>query len=396
MTTLPVGIRREAGRPAYVVEIRVRPFPKRRERFPLETPLEVMVAWRDVQLADLTAAKQALKRTQLDERTTTILATKARSLMGGTLRADVETYLTEKLRPTMDPHNKLQARRYLRTAAAGDLGRYPRQAITGAQWETLLAKWERTGIPASVEPEGRTRIVPPGPLAPDTANKIRGYWIGFYKAMNAGMNLPNPARDVPRRKPADVQSRSIPFDLAVKITDHIGRSGKPTRTAARLTLMCVLGLRPCEIKLIKPAKDWNKAEGTLYVRTGKGGKPRTLPLSDRAAGALEQLELLKGWGNFSAAPAARMFHDAVAAAGLSHLEPMVPYDLRHCFGTETYRKTGDLKAVAEAMGHRNLKMTERYVEGAVSEKVAQAFDALNKSMPKFVKAKRSRGKLRAV
>lgn len=396
MTTLPVGIRRESGRPSYVVEVRVRPFPKRRERFPLETPVEVMVAWREAQLAELTAAKQALKRTQVDARTTTILGTKVRGAMAGTLRADVETYLTDKLRPTMDPHNKLQARRYLRTAAAGELGRYPRQAITGAQWETLLAKWERTGIPASEEPGGRKRIVPPGPLAPDTANKIRGYWIGFYKAMNAGLNLPNPARDVPRRKPADVVSRSIPFDLAVKITDHIGRSGKPTRTAARLTLMCVLGLRPCEIKRINPAKDWNKAAGTLYVRTGKGGKPRTLPLNDHAVGALEVLELLKGWGNFTAAPAARMFHDAVAAAKLSHLEPLVPYDLRHCFGTEAYRKTGDLKAVAEAMGHRNLKMTERYVEGAVSEKVAQAFDALNKSMPKFVKPKRARGKLRAV
>ena len=50
----------------------------------------------------------------------------------------------------------------------------------------------------------------------------------------------------------------IPFALAVKITDHIGKSGKPTKTAARLTLMCVLGVRPCEIKKIKPAKHWNQ------------------------------------------------------------------------------------------------------------------------------------------
>src|SRR4029453_5714234 len=121
MTMFPVGIRRETGRPCYLVEVRVRPFPKRRERFPLENPIGGVVAWREKQLADLTAAKHALKQTQLDARTTTILATKVRGVMAGTLRADVETYLTEKLRPTMDPHNKLQARRYLRTLAATDL-----------------------------------------------------------------------------------------------------------------------------------------------------------------------------------------------------------------------------------------------------------------------------------
>src|SRR4030095_6072518 len=271
---------RETGR-AFLVEVRLRPFPKRRERFPLETPVEVMVAWRDAQLAALTAAKQALKQHQQDERTTTILSTKVRGVMAGTLRADVETYLSEKLRPTMDPHNKLQARRYLRTLAATDLGRYPRQAITGAHLEAVLAKWERFGAPPSPNAEGRRRIVPPGALAPDTVNKIRGYWIWFYKAMNGGLNLPHPARAVPRRKPGAIENRSIEFALAVKILDHVGKSGgdarhprKPTRTQARLTLMCVLGLRPCEIMRLKPAKHWNPTAGTLFVPTGKGGEER--------------------------------------------------------------------------------------------------------------------------
>src|SRR4029453_12886168 len=302
VTQLPPGIHREKER-AFLVEVRVRPFPKRRERFPLETPLEVMVAWRDTQLADLTAAKQALKQTQLDARTTTILATKVRGVMAGTLRADVETYLTEKLRPTMDPHNKLQARRYLRTLAATDLGRYPRQAITGAQLEAVLAKWERFGAPPSPESEGPQRIVPPGALAPDTVNKIRHYWIGFYKAMNLGTTLLNPARAVPRRKPGPIQNRSVEFALAVKILDYVGKSRKPTRTQARLTLMCVLGLRPCEIMRIKPARHWNPRAGTLFVQTAKGGKPRTLDLkpNPRATAALEMLEQLKGWGTFTSA-----------------------------------------------------------------------------------------------
>jgi len=394
--TLPPGISEEPGR-GFVVEVRVRPLPKRRKRFPRDTPLAVMEAWREDQLAELAVERKAVPTAPV----VAPVVGPQRRVVGrfvGTLRGDVETYLTDKLRPSMDPHNKLQARRYLRTLARTDLGRYPRQAITATQLETVLAQWERTGVPASVEPEGRKRIVPPGPLAPDTVNKIRGYWIGFYKAMNLGLGLPNPARDVPRRTPGAIQSRSIPFALAVKITDHIGKSGKPTKTAARLTLMCVLGVRPCEIKKIKPAKHWNQQERTLFVQTGKGGKPRTLPLDDRATEALDTLDRLKGWGDFSAAPAARMFHEAVKAAKLSHLEPIVPYDLRHCFGTEAYRKTGDLKAVAEAMGHRNLKMTERYVEGAVSEKVTELFKGITASTPVSTRTKkaRKRGGLRAV
>jgi len=378
----------------YEVEVRVRPYPKRHKRFGADATEAEMLTWRQEQFDDLTAMRQALKRA-----TAPAAPVPVPKAPTGTLKADVEVYLTEKLRPSMDPHNKLQARRYLRMLALTDLGRYPRQAITGAQLETVLAKWERLGVPPNPNPEGRVRVVPAGPIAPDTVNKIRGYWIGFYKAMNLGLGLPNPAREVPRRKPGEIQNRSIPFAEAVSILDHVGKSGKATKTQARLTLVCTLGMRPCEIKRIKPAKHWNKHEATLFVQTGKGGKPRTLPLTDnpRATTALELLERVNGWGNFTSAPMAIMFHAAVKAAGLAHYEPIVPYDLRHCFGTEAYRKTGDLKAVGEFLGQRNLKMTERYVEGAVSGRVAVVGAAVAASTPAPKKAQaRKRGKLRAV
>ena len=389
---LPPGIRREAGRTGYIVEVRVRPFPKRRLRFDDDTPIAAMVAWRNAQIAEFIEDRRKLN-SEMAAATDPLAPSQRFRMPGGTLRADVEAYLENRIRPTLHPDTRLQFARWLRKAAQTELGRCPRQVITGATWATLLAQWERNGIPASREDGGRHRIVPPGPLASDTVNKIRTCWIGFYDAMNVGTKLANPARLVPRRDPAKPQARGIPWVQAVAIIDAVSPG---TRTAARLALMCLLGLRPVEIMRIKPAVDWNKAERTLAVRTAKGGKHRTLALSDRAVAALELLERLQGWGQFSSAPAARMFHTAVNKAKLAHLEPLRPYDLRHCFGTEAYRKTGDLKAVAEAMGHRNLSQTERYVEGAVSEKVASVCTAIAASTPAPRLIKRKRGKLREV
>src|SRR4030095_3793988 len=53
-TPLPTGIIREPGR-GFCVEIRLRPFPKRRRRFPRGTPIDVMLAGRAAQQAELLA-----------------------------------------------------------------------------------------------------------------------------------------------------------------------------------------------------------------------------------------------------------------------------------------------------------------------------------------------------
>jgi len=58
---------------------------------------------------------------------------------------------------------------------------------------------------------------------------------------------------------------------------------------------------------------------------------------------------------------------------LDNLPPRChPYDLRHSFGSEMYRQTGDIRAVAELLQHATLDMTKRYTKGAVSERVSDA------------------------
>ena len=394
--SLPTGITIEASR-GYLVEVRVRPYPKRRARFPFGTPISEMLAWRDAQELELKGARAVVDRAL--RATTDPLAPRPR-VAATTLRDDVETWIATRLRADMHPDTRTQFVRFLRAAAASDLGRYPRHAIGSARWTALVAQWERQGLPvlhdetAPDRPRRRRRIVPPGPLSVAYVNKIRTAIIQFYEAMNVGLDLPNPARAIPWRDPGDPEPRGIPIADAIAIVDALPAG---TRTAARLMLMVTLGLRPVEIMRIQPAKDWHRAAGTLAVRTAKGGKVRTLPLTnDRAVAALEQLDRLNGWGRFTSAPAARMFHAAVVKAGRAELEPLRPYDLRHAFGTDAYLHSKDLKAVGAALGQKSLKMTERYVEAAVQDNVAALYAMSAKAMPKPRLVRRKRGRLREV
>jgi len=162
---------------------------------------------------------------------------------------------------------------------------------------------------------------------------------------------------------------------------------KGSRTAARITIMLLLGLRPCEIMRIQAPYDWHRAAKTLYVRTAKGGRPRTLPLDADATAALELLDTHPkgGWGTFTSAPAARMFKAAIGKAGLGHYlahgARLVPYSMRHTFATNAYALTGDIEAVSLGIGHKTLQQTHRYVEAAVSAQVGSMFGKVSAARP---------------
>jgi integrase len=398
------GITFEPGRNKYRLEVRVRPYPPRRVRVKADTPVAAMRAWRAQQIAELEAARGELARTAAAT-ADPLAPTKARQAGTiATLRDDVDFYIAHKMRAAkggpLHPHTKIQFTRWLRKAAATEIGRLPRQLVTGAMWAALLAQWERYGIPVSAD-DGvlkangeRRRIVTPGRLDVDTCNKVRSAWMGFYRIMNEGTELSNPIKFVPRRTPKAAVARGFDMADAHKILAHMTPG---TRTYARLCLMLVLGVRPCEIMRIVPAKHWRRKARELQVMTAKGGVGRTLPLDDYAVGALELLDAaVDGWGTFTSAPYARMFHAAVKRAGLESLEPCKPYDLRHTFGTEAYRQSGDIEAVGKSLGQSSLAITQRYVIGAVNARVAAVCGQVAGAFPKLRKQPRRRGALRAV
>ena len=109
-------------------------------------------------------------------------------------------------------------------------------------------------------------------------------------------------------------------------------------------------------------KHWDRTNQTLVVYTGKGGDPRTIPLSAPAIEALADLEALGAIGPFSTSTVWRAFARAAARIGIRGVRP---YDLRHSYGTALYRVAGDTRLVKDVLGHSDVRTTERYTLGHV-------------------------------
>jgi integrase len=312
-----------------------------RKRYPPSTPLETVVA-------DLEKFRKTLKA-----------GTSTEPL--GTLAGDVARYLRDYMhgRPG---HDERARHLDLWIAALGpDTWR---TAITRDDIARVLNQWKASG------------------LAADTCNKRRTALLALYHALD-GKGASNPVRELPKFRPPDPLPRGIAYHLIEKALAKLPRC----KTRARLAVMAYTGLRQGQIMALKPDA-WDTRRKLLLVPgtgKGRGTKPYVLPLSDRATEALTLLDELDAWGRFTWAPMARMWKKAATAAKLP--EGTVPYDLRHSFGTAIYRKTGDLKATKELLGHSSLRMTERYMLAAVPQRQQRAIAA---AFPKRGKLKTGR------
>ena len=137
---------------------------------------------------------------------------------------------------------------------------------------------------------------------------------------------------------------------------------------------------------------FNRQAATLRVmprRKGKGHKGETIPLLLQAVDALQAFFDAKAEGAFSTASfyqrwktakaiLVRELQKQVASAGGNpstvKLARFRPYDLRHSFLTEIYRRSRDPKAVMKLGLHANFSTSERYIEGAVDESAQRAIE----------------------
>ena len=221
-----------------------------------------------------------------------------------------------------------------------------------------------------------------------------------------GKNAPNPFREFPRFVEPDAARRDQPYELIdailAKIRDR-GRGRKPSRTKAFLMVEAHAPVTRAELsRMARTDVDWTTGE--FYTPGRKKGagtrgmkKPRT---------SAEQLEAFRAfdaadcWGRTpSRSSIWRTFTAArdAAIAELRHTRPdldlsraatMRPYDLRHSFLTVAHAKTGDLALTAALAGHKDLKTTKRYAQGAIpallqaaGEAIAAAFAARPKYEP---------------
>lgn len=301
------------------ITVRVKDRPLWQKRYPPGTPLETLET-------ALATARKTLRAGRLFS-------------PAGTLGTDITHYLRDYF-TGRSGHDERQRHLELWQDALGK-DRW-RSQITKDEIARVLNGWKASG------------------LAAETCNKRRTALLALYHALD-GKGGTNPVREIPKFRAPDPLPRGLPYARIEQALKKL-----PTcKTKARLQLMAYTGLRQSQIARLRPT-DWDTKRKALTVPgtdKGRGTKPYVLPLSEKATEALNAFENADAWGAFTTAPMARMWKAVAIAAKLP--AGVVPYDLRHSFGTAIYRETGDLKVTKELMGHASIRITERYTLAAV-------------------------------
>jgi len=273
----------------------------------------------------------------------------------GTLAADITRYLVDHFAGRSAP--ALEERTRHLTLWRETLGADTDRAdITRDDIARILNGWRAAG------------------LAADTCNKRRTALLALYHALD-GKGGSNPVREIPKFRPPDALPRGVAYPLIVKALAKLPRC----KTQARLRVIAYTGVRHGQLMQVEPDQHWDRRRHVLMVpgtTKGRGTKPYVIPLSALATAALNELDALDAWGTFTWAPMARMWREAWYAMTTKQprtpgmavpqaFNAPVPYDLRHSFGTHIFRKTGNLKAAKDLLGHSSFKMTERYTLAAV-------------------------------
>lgn len=106
----------------------------------------------------------------------------------------------------------------------------------------------------------------------------------------------------------------------------------------------------------------------------KGGVPGSIPLTDKARAAAERHKGLQPgpWVDVDYDEFNRVWHHAVAAAGLSHDDQVVPHVLRHTCLSRLVQGGVDIRRVKDWAGHVDIRTTMLYAHLAPNDLVSAA------------------------
>jgi len=279
----------------------------------------------------------------------------------GALAGDVNLYLRTL------PEGRAKADREQWLTAWTTLGHLSRDQITPQMVRETMAGW-RVGDKEKDRAPGAS-----------TMNHRRHALRALYKALD-GEDAPTPCDNI-KRAVERREIRVVPRGVALAIIRQMHTS----KSAARIKILARTGLPHAQIGRLKP-EDVDLDARVMRVtprRKGAGTQARTLPLTYAAVRAFKQFARLDAWGPFSSQSLYKTFQEAVIRAkdrwrGRWPVGHVRPYDLRHAYLTEVYRRTGDLRATAELAMHADMSMTARYADAAVSATSIAARDAMDR------------------
>ena len=300
------------------------------QRFPAGTPLATMQAWQRRQMALIDLGQQT------DGRATTLAqdAAKYLGLLSGRTKSDTEDLLNHWLRL---------------------YGTQPRAALTAPLIHGQLLEWLRDGVAAQ------------------TCNHRRRALVTLWRVLD-GREAPNPAKACPKLPQPRPEPRGLPWTTITAILAAM----RPSATKTRLMVIAHTGLPHAVVARLEPRDLFLTAQPPYILvrprRKGAGVPAMALAVTPDAAAALRDFARRKLFGAFSTSSMRTSFRLAVKKVGGP--PDARPYDLRHSHAVQLYAATGDLRAVAGAMLHADIRTTSHYAAQAVAGNVQTAINAL--------------------
>ena len=174
----------------------------------------------------------------------------------------------------------------------------------------------------------------------------------FYRwAMQQGLTDRNPADwlpDVRQKRPA---ATPVPEGDLHRLVQNA-----PDDMRRAIALAAMAGLRSAEIAMIEWG-DLDPGNGVLWVRGGKGGKDRSVPLS---AGLLAELGTPASGPIIGRPMTAKAVSMAIGRHMRAHDVDLTAHKLRARYATRFIAATGDAVAAAKVLGHSDLSSILRY------------------------------------
>ncbi|WP_455423843.1 tyrosine recombinase XerC [Candidatus Methylospira mobilis] len=180
----------------------------------------------------------------------------------------------------------------------------------------------------------------------------------------------NPAREV--RAPKSGRSLPRPLDvdeMAGLLTAECANELE-TRDLAMWELFYSSGLRLSELTALD-CSDVDIAAGQVFIRSGKGGRSRYVPVGVKACEAVGvwlgvRAGFAEGDALFVSRQGKRITQRSIQLrlAQWAHkqgaVERVHPHKLRHSFASHMLEASSDLRAVQELLGHANISTTQIY------------------------------------
>ena len=222
------------------------------------------------------------------------------------------------------------------------------------------------------------RGTPPAPASMLSYTNIVRRFFAFLD--RRGLTLRNPALYLPVRRTLQLPPRVLNEKQAEALMGAPHRGSLiGIRDTALLELLYGTAVRLSECARLD-LQDLDLREGLLLVRNGKGKKDRIVPVSGRAAVALQlylgearpafihdpkenAVFLTKHGGRLGRVSIDLIVRRYGEALGLK----VSPHGLRHACATHLLKGGADVRHVQELLGHRFIETTARYTQVAIKD-----------------------------